>query len=66
MDVRDGMQGAKSRLVASQQSPTTHRFFTLSELMETTSKARIDFVASIVALAGIKTKSKPPARTKKS
>lgn len=53
-------------VVASQQSPTTHRFFTLSELMETTSKARIDFVASIVALAGIKTKSKPPARTKKS
>lgn len=53
-------------VVASQQSPTTHRFFTLSELMETTSKAHIDFVASIVALAGIKTKSKPPARTKKS
>ena len=51
-------------VVAAQQSPTTHRFFTLSELLETTSGAHADFVASIVALAGIKTKSK--TRTKKS
>lgn len=52
--------------VAAQQSPTTHRFFTLSELMATTSKAHLDFVASIVALTGVKTKPKTSKRTKKS
>lgn len=45
-------------VVVAQQSPTTHRFFTLSELMETTSQARADFISSIVALTGIKTKSR--------
>jgi hypothetical protein len=50
-------------VVAAQQSPTTHRFFTLSELMETTSQARADFIRSIVALTGIKTKSKSVRRT---
>lgn len=53
-------------VVASQQSPTTHRFFTLSELMDATSETHIAFVASIVALTGIKTKPKTSARTKKS
>ena len=52
--------------VASQQSPTTHRFFTLSALMDTTSEAHIDFVASIVALTGIKARPKTATRTKKS
>lgn len=45
--------------VASRQSPTTNRFFKFSELMDTTSAAHINFVASIVALTGIKTKPKP-------
>ena len=53
-------------LAAAQQSPTTHRFFTLSDLMDTTSEAHADFVASIVALTGIKTKPKFSTRTKKS
>lgn len=53
-------------LLASQQSPTTHRFFTLSTLMDATSSERADFVASIAALTGIKTKAKPSARTKSS
>lgn len=52
-------------LVAAQQSPTTHRFFTLSALMQTTSEAHADFVTSIVALAGIKTKPKTSMRSKK-
>lgn len=52
--------------VAAQQSPTTHRFFTLSELMDTTSKAHVDFVASLVALVGIKTRLKTSTRSKKS
>lgn len=52
-------------VVASRQSPTTNRFFKFSELMDTTSTAHIDFVASIVALTGIKTKSKPKLRSKK-
>jgi len=50
-------------VVASRQSPTTNRFFKFSELMDITSTAYIDFVASIVALTGIKTK--PQQRTKK-
>ncbi len=53
-------------VVAAQQSPTTHRFFTLSELMDATSETHIAFVASIVALIGIKTKPKTSTRTKKS
>ena len=53
-------------LLASQQSPTTHWFFTLSMLMDTTSSAHANFVASIAALTGIKTKPKPSARTKPS
>ncbi|MDP3616880.1 MAG: XcyI family restriction endonuclease [Rhodoferax sp.] len=52
-------------VVAAQQSPTTHRFFTLSELMETTSEAHADFVTSIVALTGIKTKPEISTRTRK-
>lgn len=50
--------------VASQQSPTTHRFFSLSELLKNSSKMHTDFAASIVALTGIKSKSKSSARTK--
>lgn len=53
-------------VVAAQQSPTTHRFFTLSELMKTTSDAHAEFVASIVALTGIKTKPRISTRSKKS
>ncbi len=53
-------------VVAAQQSPTTHRFFTLSELMEIASEAHADFVSAIVALTGIKTNSKTSARTKRS
>lgn len=49
-------------VVVAQQSPTTHRFFTLSELMEATSQARADFISSIVALTGIKTKPKSSTR----
>lgn len=52
-------------VVASRQSPTTNRFFKFSELMDTTSTAHIDFVASIVALTGIRTKSESKLRTKK-
>lgn len=51
--------------VAAQQSPTTHRFFTLSELMETSSDAHAEFVASIVALTGIKTKPRTSTRSKR-
>jgi len=48
--------------LASQQSPTTHRFFTLLELLKPNSKMHVDFAASIVALTGIKSKSKSLAR----
>ena len=51
-------------MLAAQQSPTTHRFFTLSELLQTTSRAHVDFVASIVALVGIKTRPVKPTRSK--
>ena len=51
--------------MAAQQSPTTHRFFKLSELSDRTSKAHSDFVASIVALVGIKSHLKAAARSKK-
>jgi XcyI restriction endonuclease len=50
-------------VVVAQQSPTTYRFFTPSELMETASQARADFISSIVALTGIKTKSKNSTKT---
>lgn len=50
--------------LAAQQSPTTHRFFRLSELMQTASRAHTEFVASVVALVGIKTKPTKSARTK--
>ena len=53
-------------LVASQQSPTTNRFFTLSTLMDTTSSAHANFMASIAALTGIKPKPKRSTRTKPS
>lgn len=50
--------------VAKQQSPTTHRFFKLPELMDHKSAAHRDFVTSIVSLVGIKTKAS--AKVKKS
>lgn len=50
--------------LAAQQSPTTHRFFMLSELLQPTSRAHSEFVASVVALAGIKTKPTKSVRTK--
>lgn len=53
-------------LVASQQSPTTNRFFTLSTLMDTTSSAHANFMTSIAALTGIKSKPKRSSRTKTS
>ena len=44
--------------LASQQSPTTHRFFKLSELLDGNSEMHREFVASIVDLVGIKAKPK--------
>ena len=41
--------------VAAQQSPTTHRFFTLSDLLDRDAEAHTRFVEAIVALTGIKT-----------
>lgn len=51
-------------VLVAQQSPTTNRFFTLSELTDETSGARSEFVAAIVSLVGIKTKPKIAKRSK--
>lgn len=40
--------------MAHQQSPSTHKFFQLTELLQPTSKQHADFVACIVDLVGIK------------
>lgn len=45
---------------AKQQSPTTHRFFTLSDLLEPGSVAHLEFAESIVTLTGVR--SRPVAR----
>jgi hypothetical protein len=43
--------------MAQQQSPSTHKFFQLAELLQPTSSQRADFVASIVDLVGIRAKA---------
>lgn len=50
--------------LAAQQSPTTNRFFTLSELMDGASKTHHEFVAAIVSFTGIKAKPKKAGRAK--
>lgn len=51
--------------LASQQSPTTHRFFKLAELTDPATAAHREFVASVVALVGIKTKPTARLRAKR-
>lgn len=46
--------------VAEQQSPTTHRFFNLSELLKPNSEAHAQFASAIVALTGIKSRGLAP------
>ena len=50
---------------AKQQSPTTHRFFELSELLDGTSEAHKTFTALIVSMVAIKVGKPKPARSKK-
>lgn len=44
--------------MARQQSPTTNRFFKLAEILTSDSVSQKDFIASIVALTGIRSNSK--------
>lgn len=51
--------------VAAQQSPTTHRFFNLSDLLEPKSEAHAQFVPAIVALTGIRSRGLTPSSKRK-